>query len=79
MRRAIPHRDAGAGDGTRTRTGLPPTVFKANFWLGRLRVGADFPHSDAKLYKPFMTSADTRGRVMTHAMTHAIYSEVQKD
>ena len=26
--RGIPHQDAGAGDGTRTRTGLPPTVFK---------------------------------------------------
>ena len=24
----IPHSEAGAGDGTRTRTGLPPTVFK---------------------------------------------------
>ncbi len=27
-KRGIPHQDAGAGDGTRTRTGLPPTVFK---------------------------------------------------
>ena len=26
--RRIPHPNAGAGDGTRTRTGLPPTVFK---------------------------------------------------
>ena len=26
--RGIPHSSAGAGDGTRTRTGLPPTVFK---------------------------------------------------
>jgi hypothetical protein len=27
-KRGIPHPTAGAGDGTRTRTGLPPTVFK---------------------------------------------------
>jgi len=26
--RGIPHQEAGAGDGTRTRTGSPPTVFK---------------------------------------------------
>jgi integrase len=31
--REIPHSNAGAGDGTRTRKGLPPAVFK--FWGGR--------------------------------------------
>jgi integrase len=31
-KRGIPHCEAGAGDGTRTRTGLPPTVFKFDLW-----------------------------------------------
>jgi integrase len=43
-KRGIPHRDAGAGDGTRTRTGLPPTVFKALFRPGPTWTDAALPH-----------------------------------
>ena len=40
--------EAGAGDGTRTRTGLPPTVFKADSEDGQGRTEADLPHSEAE-------------------------------
>ena len=39
----------GAGDGTRTRTGLPPTVFKGESEEGQERTEPDLPHSDAEL------------------------------
>jgi hypothetical protein len=38
-----------AGDGTRTRTGLPPTVFKDNLGSGQKRASADLPFCDAEL------------------------------
>jgi hypothetical protein len=42
--------DAGAGDGTRTRTGLPPTVFKPLNRLGRTMSIAVFSHHKAKVH-----------------------------